>query len=97
MSCIVCGAQMQSHPEAETDWRALEVDGYLFYACPNEFPPDGSSKEAFKTDYQIVMACCFNEITKAAGGSEILELEAYCQARRKAQQFERKSKPKGFS
>jgi hypothetical protein len=52
MICVMCGAQQQSDPGANTQWRAVELDGTRFYACPNEFPPDGSpSVKAFTEAY----------------------------------------------
>lgn len=90
MSCVVCGAELQSHPEAETQWRYLELDGKAFYACSNEFPSDGAGKKAFKSAYLAVLACCMNENIKASGGEPASVIESFRLERHS------KPKPKGF-
>lgn len=77
MTCVVCGAQERSNPAVESQWRGLEVDDYSFYACPKEFPPNGAEKQEFKTAYQLVLACCLNEILKAKGKEPEPEVESY--------------------
>ena len=52
MTCILCGARQTSSPDTNTQWRICQLDGDKFYACPNEFPPDGSSEEAFEAAYR---------------------------------------------
>ena len=53
MTCILCGVKEKSHPDPEvlSDWRAVQLSSDLFYACPDEFPPDGASKEEFEAAY----------------------------------------------
>lgn len=51
MTCVLCGRQEQSDPAVESDWRVMEADGVAYYACPNEFPPDGASRAEFKRAY----------------------------------------------
>ncbi len=55
MTCIMCGATQRSSPNVESQWRGLQADGVLYYACPAEFPPDGSEAEAFKRAYVRVL------------------------------------------
>lgn len=60
MTCIMCGAagpaarQHQSDPAVENHWRALDVDGQRFYACPEEFPPDGAPTQEFTHAYMRI-------------------------------------------
>jgi hypothetical protein len=81
MHCIVCDIEEMSHPDVESDWRCLDVGEEIFYACPAEFPRDRSPKEEFKTAYQLVLACCFNEIIKKMGGEIDGSIESYRAAR----------------
>lgn len=62
MTCCVCGKQQRSNLRLESQWRALEIDEKLFYACPDEFPPDGASRDAFKKAYQLVIACAVSQM-----------------------------------
>jgi hypothetical protein len=55
MTCVMCGREQQSDPAVRSDWRCLEVDGQPYYVCPDHFPPDGSTKEAFSEAYQIIL------------------------------------------
>jgi hypothetical protein len=55
MTCILCGATQRSDPHVESQWRGLQVDGVMYYACPAEFPPDGSSAKAFEVAYLWVL------------------------------------------
>jgi hypothetical protein len=55
MVCVVCGAQRQSDVQVESNWRCVIVDGERFYACPNEFPPDGAGREEFREAYKLVL------------------------------------------
>ncbi len=56
MTCIMCGAEEQSSPEVESQWRCVVVDGERFYVCPNEFPSDEvGTREDFKEAYLKVM------------------------------------------
>lgn len=100
MICVVCGKQQHSNPGTESNWRIVEIDGQSFYACPNEFPPDGSGKKAFKVAYQLVMACSLNEICKASGGVAEPAVESYQEAKRHKEQLRNSRKvhrtKKGF-
>lgn len=55
MTCVMCGAQRKSDPTANSDWRAVTVDGETFYACTKEFPPDGASAAEFEAAYDKVI------------------------------------------
>lgn len=77
MTCVVCGATKRSHPQVESNWRAIELDENRFYACPDEFPTNGSGKNAFKAAYETVLACCFSEILKQSGRNPVSEVEDY--------------------
>lgn len=92
MKCVVCNKQLRSHPEVETQWRCVEIDGRRFYACPREFPKDNKGKEAFQQAYQVVIACCMRDIQiETTGVATIDELELYRASRRQKEQ-----KSKGF-
>ena len=52
MTCILCGARQTSSPDTNTRWRICQLDGDKFYACPNEFPPDGASQAQFEVAYR---------------------------------------------
>lgn len=77
MTCVVCGAQQQSDPNIQSQWRGLEIDEHKFYACPDEFPSDKAEKAVFKTAYQLVVVCCLNEILKVEGKTPESEVESY--------------------
>ena len=51
MTCVLCGMIQKSDPDIISDWRAVQLEGSLFYACPDEFPPDGGSKEEYEAAY----------------------------------------------
>jgi len=58
MTCILCGLEEQStpgcraaDPEVLSDWRAVQLSSDLFYACPDEFPPDGASSAEYEAAY----------------------------------------------
>lgn len=55
MTCVMCGAQRKSDPAVSTDWRSIDVDHQVYYACANEFPPDGSSAGAFRAAYDKII------------------------------------------
>lgn len=55
MTCVMCGKQQASDPAVESNWRKLEIDGRPFYVCPEEFPPDGASTEAFAAAYKRIL------------------------------------------
>lgn len=94
MTCIVCGREEMSHPEAPSNWRCLEMDNKFFYACPDEFPPDHSGKERFQVAYQLVIACCVNEMLRESGGNLTVEVEEY-RLKRTAERLSKRT-PRGF-
>ena len=51
MSCILCDRKQRSNPNVESDWRGLELDGTMYYVCPEHFPPDTGTVEEFKAAY----------------------------------------------
>ena len=51
MTCILCGKQARSDPSAECNWRAIAIGDKRYYACRDEFPPDGASRKAFRVAY----------------------------------------------
>lgn len=59
MTCILCGKKRESAPDIESDWRAVQLgegDGLRrYYGCPDHFPPDDASREAFKAAYVVFM------------------------------------------
>lgn len=56
MKCVVCGREQESDPNAQTDWRAIEVNGVLHYVCASEFPPNWASAKRFEAAYRRVFA-----------------------------------------
>lgn len=77
MTCVVCGVQELSNPEIETDWRALELDKKIYYACPSEFPGRRATSQQFKAAYQLVLACCLSEFNIESGLSRNPQVEIY--------------------
>jgi hypothetical protein len=55
MTCVCCDRSGQSDPAIESNWRAIQVSGRTYYACPQEFPPDGSSQLQFTEAYTRVL------------------------------------------
>lgn len=55
MICVVCGRLEQSKPDYNSQWRAVDLNGKRHYACPREFPPDGSSAEDFEKAYTKII------------------------------------------
>ena len=53
MTCILCGRVEKSNPDPDilSDWRAVELNSDLCFACVDEFPPDGASKEEYEIAY----------------------------------------------
>lgn len=95
MRCIVCDRQQQSDPTVESEWRCIQIENDLFYACPNEFPPSGSEQD-FKEAYEIVIACALSDMTaRKTGVGTIDQLEMYRASRRIAEK-KRANKPQGF-
>lgn len=95
MTCVVCGATLRSHPEAESNWRCLEIDASDFWACPAEFPSDGATKEKFEAAYSSVIACCLSEILIRKGLAGEPKTEVYRAYRRNRMSHKKKSQ--GFS
>lgn len=82
MTCLACGFQERSNPKVPSDWRMLDADGYNFYFCPKEFPPDKAGKEAFSEAYQIAITICVSEIAKRQGKPGIEPAEKWQEYRR---------------
>ena len=56
MVCIMCGKKQLSHPRVKSDWRAIQLDTDVFYACPDHFPKDkGATKKDFEDAYRWVL------------------------------------------
>jgi hypothetical protein len=59
MTCILCGKKRESAPAVESDWRAVQLgegeEERRYYGCPDHFPPDGASREAFKAAYVVFL------------------------------------------
>jgi len=36
MTCLLCGAMQRSDPEVSSNWRALQIEGRIFYACTDQ-------------------------------------------------------------
>lgn len=53
MTCVCCGKTQQSDPGISSDWRAVDADGVRYYACPDEFPPDGATTLEFELAYTV--------------------------------------------
>lgn len=82
MTCIVCGETQRSNPKIASDWRCMDADGYNFYFCPEEFPPDEAGSEEFSKSYQIAIAVCSSEIAKRQGKPGIEPAEKWQEYRR---------------
>lgn len=82
MTCCVCGKQQRSNPRLESQWRALEVDNEIFYACPDEFPSDRAGKHAFSKAYQLVIACVLQEGLERKGKQGDPAIAAYRKKRK---------------
>ncbi len=67
MTCALCKAEHRSSPGRNSQWRALELDGHRFYVCPKHVPPDGSSTEAFRDAYILVLRKIVNLLTECPG------------------------------
>lgn len=67
MVCALCRAKHRSSQRANSQWRALELDGHRFYVCPNHFPPDGSSTQAFRDAYVFVLKRLVNLLAECPG------------------------------
>lgn len=94
MTCCVCGKQQRSDPKVQTQWRALEIDGEIIYGCPDEFPCDGAGDKAFKTAYQLVIACGLQELIERKGEEGDPAVASYRVVRRQREDL--KSQKKGF-
>jgi len=54
MKCIVCQKVQKADPKISLNWRAVDVDGYRYYACPDHFPPDNATAEEFEAAYMVI-------------------------------------------
>ncbi|HSF80935.1 MAG TPA: hypothetical protein VLA49_06855 [Anaerolineales bacterium] len=54
MECVLCGATEKSprDPDIICDWRAVQLASDVFYACPDEFPPDGADDQSLEAAYR---------------------------------------------
>jgi hypothetical protein len=67
MTCIFCGRQEKSGPATDSNWRAISFSaGQIYYGCPAEFPPEGSSAQAFDEAYRRFIWKVFDQ--KKGGG-----------------------------
>jgi hypothetical protein len=64
MSCCMCGAKEKSDPGIETGWRAVQLDECVFYVCPKELPPNGSSAKEYGKAYSKVIGQCVELLRK---------------------------------
>jgi len=64
MTCVMCDKVEKSNPNKESNWRAIDIGGSRYYACPNEFPPDGSSVDDFETAYLKIFIKIMNLIER---------------------------------
>ena len=94
MICVVCGAQHRSNPNVQSDWRAIGMDNKIIYACPDEFPSDKAGADAFKTAYELVIACGLDELITRQGSKGHPRIELY---RLQRWQARTREKPRGFS
>ena len=92
MTCCVCGRQQRSDPKVQTQWRAIEIDSEIVYGCPDEFPSDKAGREAFKTAYQLVIACGLQELVEREGKQGDRAVASYREQRRR----QVANQPKGF-
>lgn len=61
MTCTMCSKVQPSDPKIESQWRAVEVDGTRYYACPDHFPPDTGTREQFRQAYVAVLRKIYAE------------------------------------
>lgn len=55
MTCVMCGKQEHSDPDRESDWRAVEFGGVVYYVCPAHFPDDRTATRwAYRQAYEAV-------------------------------------------
>lgn len=55
MVCVFCGKERKSNPEVSSDWRGMELDDFMVYACPKHFPPDGARAGKFAKAHMRMM------------------------------------------
>ena len=55
MLCALCDTVQQSKKEEESDWRAIVLDGTVYYVCPAHLPPGGAGAEAFRSAYVAIL------------------------------------------
>lgn len=80
--CCVCGKQQRSNPRFESQWRALEIDNEIVYACPDEFPDDKAGRDDFRKAYQVVIACGLQELIERQGKPGVPAIAAYRKMRK---------------
>lgn len=68
MECVLCGRKQESSPTSNLQWRGVEINGDRFYACPQEFPPDGSSVEDFSKAYEVFLVVAVLAANPSARG-----------------------------
>jgi hypothetical protein len=54
MTCVMCGKVEKSDPGISSQWRTIDIDASRYYACPDEFPADGSGADAFEAAYLVI-------------------------------------------
>jgi len=59
MTCALCGRQEKSDPGIESGWRAIQMDGRVYYVCPNELPKDGSTATEYEIAYSRIFRVLF--------------------------------------
>lgn len=77
MTCVVCGARERSDRALETQWRAIQMDARVVYACPAEFPPDGSDATKFELAYKLIFAAALGADAAKVRELRLLRKEAW--------------------
>jgi hypothetical protein len=72
MRCVICDREEKSDPAVQSGWRAIELNGVLYYGCRDHFPGDDASTDEFSTAYRnlILRALRKRSDTKTAGDDE---------------------------
>lgn len=69
MTCALCHKQHRSHPNKESNWRSIGINGQFFYICTDHFPPDEQATvEVFETAYRHVIRLLMEKMN---GGDQI--------------------------
>ncbi len=55
MICALCDKQQQHVISLDINWRLIQLDGRGYYICPDHFPTDGASIEAFTAAYENIL------------------------------------------